>query len=184
MAGYGLYLSLSTDRFICRMLDNLAPPNPHPLHGPYLPSRFQAAARYARCSVTANAVRAAWRQAVAQGIPLAAGEKPLSGAISCQNTACAAGARKTLEQSNSDWLVECSIFHITAHPVPAEEWSNQAWDDPWNSGCDSRSLRLLSPELPGAAHQSHEDQALYGDGILTSIRSHVLQPGTWLWGCW
>ena len=87
LAGYGLYLSLSTDRFISRLLDNLAPPNPHPLHGPYLPSRLQAAARYARCSVTANAVRAAWRQAVAQGIPPShSGEKPLSGAISCQNT--------------------------------------------------------------------------------------------------
>ena len=170
LAGYGLYLSLSTDRFICRMLDNLAPPNPHPLHGPYLPSRFQAAARYARCSVTANAVRTAWRRAVAQGIPPSRwGEAivwrnllPEHAPVS--HSACAAAARKALEQSNSDWLVECSIFHITAHPVPAEEWSNQAWDDPWHSGCDSRSLHLLSPELPGAAHQSHEDQALYGDG--------------------
>ena len=160
---------MSTDRFVCRMLDNLAPPNLHPLHGPYLPSRFQAAARYARCSVTANAVRTAWRRAVAQGIPPSRwGEAivwrnllPEHAPVS--HSACAAAARKALEQSNSDWLVECSIFHITAHPVPAEEWSNQAWDDPWHSGCDSRSLHLLSPELPGAAHQSHEDQALYGD---------------------
>ena len=34
LVGYGLYVSLST---ICRMLDNLAPPNPHPLHAPTCP---------------------------------------------------------------------------------------------------------------------------------------------------
>ena len=170
LAGYGLYLSLSTDRFICRLLDNLAPPNPHPLHGPYLPTRFQAAAQFARCSVTANAVRTAWQQAIAQGIPpnrwgeaivwrnLLPEHAPVS------HSACATAARKALAQSHSDWLVECSIFHVPACPVPDEEWSVQAWDDPWSPGCDLRSNHLLSPEPPGAAYLSHEDQALYGDG--------------------
>ena len=52
LAGYGLYLNVSTDRFISRLLDNRNPAPPQPLH----PSRFEAAARSARCGTIANSV--------------------------------------------------------------------------------------------------------------------------------
>ena len=51
LAGYGLYLSLSTDRFVSRVLDALAPSTHQPLVGAFQASAYHASSRYARVGV-------------------------------------------------------------------------------------------------------------------------------------
>ena len=46
LAGYGFYLSLSTDRFVARVLDNLNTVAPQLLAGGFVPAKFDAAARF------------------------------------------------------------------------------------------------------------------------------------------
>ena len=159
LAGYGLYLNVSTDRFISRLLDNLNPAPTQPLHGPFHPSRFEAAARFARCGTIANSV--------AQDVPPSRwGEAELWSNLlpehlPLSSQACARAARAALQQADSDWQQECLIFHVAAAPAPPEDWRDVAWEDPWLPSGDPRSGHLLTP-FPGFT--APPDFALFGDG--------------------
>ena len=160
LAGYGLYLNVSTDRFISRLLDNLNPAPPQPLHGPFHPSRFEAAARYARCGTIA-------KQLLAQDVPPSRwGEAELWSNLlpehlPLSSQACARAARAALQQADSDWQQECLIFHVPTAPAPPEDWRDVAWEDPWLPSGDPRSGHLLTP-FPGFT--APPDFALFGDG--------------------
>ena len=115
LAGYGLYLSVSTDRFISRLLDNLHPPRPHALVGPFSQTKFEAAARFCRVGVLANSLRLAYRvllprfpQAWCVCLPVHA---PVS-AVACS------AASAALAQSELDWGTECRLFQVVPPPVP------------------------------------------------------------------
>ena len=77
LAGYGFYLSLSTDRFVARVLDNLNTVAPQLLAGGFVPAKFDAAARfYCRFGVLANSIRSAWTDILLQHGPHAAWHDP------------------------------------------------------------------------------------------------------------
>eukprot|EP00439_Symbiodinium_sp_Y106_P048881 s5598_g6.t1 len=166
LAGYGFYVSLSTDRFVARLLDNLNPPAPHPLLGPFSPSKFEAAARFCRVGVLANSVRQACQEmmhlhprAAWDSAELWAHHLPRHAPVS--PVACARAAWQALAQSDLDWRAECSLFHIVQPPDAPEQWGQSAWEDPWDWSCDLRSQALLHavPDPPISA-----EHAIYGDG--------------------
>ena len=167
LAGYGLYLNVSTDRFISRLLDNLNPAPPQPLHGPFHPSRFEAAARFARCGTIA-------KQLLAQDVPPSRwGEAELWSNLlpehlPLSSQACARAARAALQQADSDWQQECLIFHVAAAPAPPEDWRDVAWEDPWLPSGDPRSghlLTLLCSET-GASPQRKEPPSAAKPAVL------------------
>ena len=167
LAGYGIYISLSTDRFVARMLDNLRPPPPHPLVGRFKPDVFDAAARYCRVGVLANSVRLAWVSLVERRIPMDSWHDaevwaeflPAHSPVTAAS--CASAAAAALAQSNLDWRTECSLFGLEVVPDISENWPQLAWEDPWDLACNPRARALLTP-LPHASDTS--DSAIYGDG--------------------
>ena len=66
--GVSLHLTLSTDRFVSRMLDYLVTAPGHPLQGTFQSAKFDAAARASRCSLVSVCVRSAYRRAVGSGV--------------------------------------------------------------------------------------------------------------------
>ena len=167
LAGYGFYLSLSTDRFVARVLDNLNTVAPQLLVGGFVPAKFDAAARFCRFGVLANSIRSAWTDILFQHGPHAAWHDPVLWAHALPQHApispaeCARAASRAYAQSQQDWTTECSLFHASPLEYIAEDWLEEAWEDPWNWRCDPRS-RLLLSTLPTPGDS--DDQALYGDG--------------------
>ena len=166
LAGYGLYINVSTDRFVSRVLDQLNRSDAQPLHGPFEPARFLTAARYCRVSSIANTVRAILKSLARRSVPTQRwsdlehwlGHVPLDAPASPQ--ACAQAVATALQQANSDWCTECSWYQVPCTPSPDEDWDHSAWQDPWSNHCDPRANHLLTLiESPGPA-----DFALFGDG--------------------
>ena len=165
LAGYGLYLSLSTDRLTARILDHLSPPPPQSLVGPFSQPRFDAAARFCRFGVLANSVRVALQRILLlPGLPNLANPEawtrclPEHAPVSA--VACAGAARQALSDSVADWTSECRLFHVAPPQVPPDEnWLDLAWEDPWHPDADARSAVLLHP-VP----TPNEDFVLFGDG--------------------
>ena len=166
LAGYGLFLSLSTDRFVCRMLDYLAPASHHPLVGPYRAAVFDASARFSRVGVVANSVRRAWCNLLSEGVSRASWSDPATWArvlpehAPVAPAACARAASSALSRALSDWRTECALFHAENAEI-SEEWAPCAWEDPWQASCDLRSRHLLQ-RLPPP--RGSEESALFGDG--------------------
>ena len=60
LAGYGIYVSVATDKLVGRMLDNFASRHSvrgHPLLGPFNSHAFSRAQKYCRVGVLANTIR-------------------------------------------------------------------------------------------------------------------------------
>jgi len=91
---------------------------------------------------------ALWGHALPQHAPISPAE-------------CARAASLAYAQSQQDWATECSLFHVIPPEYIAEQWTEEAWEDPWNWRCDSRS-RLLLSTMPTPGDSG--DQAIYGDG--------------------
>ena len=157
-----LYLSLSTDRFVSRLLDNLHPPEPQSLAGPFSQARFDAAARFSRVGLLANSVRTAYHAILLLPDPPAqlvipetwAAHLPAHAPVSAQ--ACARAASAALRQSRADFEAECRLFAVPCPPhPPSEDWLPAARSP--------RSSHLLQRAAIPAG-----DFALFGDGSFTS----------------
>jgi hypothetical protein len=66
-----------------------------------------------------------------------------------------------MAQSRADSRSELTIFHRDPGAEVSEDWSEDAWEEPWSPAVDKRS-RILDAAMP--APFSHLDYALYGDG--------------------
>ena len=167
LAGYGFYVSFATDRFVARVLDNLNTVAPQSLVGSFVPAMFDAAARCCRVGLLANSIRSAWMDILLQHGPHAAWDDPAMWSRALPQDApispaeCARAASLACAQSQQDWTTECSLFHVSPPDYIAEQWTEEAWEDPWNWRCDPRS-RLLLSIMPTPADS--DGQALYGDG--------------------
>ncbi|CAE7468409.1 unnamed protein product [Symbiodinium sp. CCMP2592] len=135
-AGYGFYVSFATDRFVARVLDNLNTVVPQSLVGSFVPAMFDAAARYCRFGLFANSIRSAWMDILLQHGPHAAWHDPALWSRALPQHApispaeCARAASLACAQSQQDWTTECSLFHVTPPDYIAEQWSEEAWEDP------------------------------------------------------
>ncbi|CAE7204856.1 unnamed protein product [Symbiodinium sp. CCMP2592] len=170
LAGYGIYLSVSTERLLSRLLDHLKTRlgSPHAQFvGPADEWAHQQGAQYCRVGRFANSLRRALdslRHAVdtrdwgfehvwQQHLEHSSGLSPSD---------CAAAMRAATTASSSDWKVECGLFH---RPFPnaesSEDWATDAWDNPWANKVDSRSDYLDSRvEVPFHGL----DFGMYSDG--------------------
>ena len=165
LAGYGLYLSLSTDRFVGRVLDALAPSTHQPLLGAFQASAFHASGRYARVGVLANSIRLAWSRFLHAGLPPSLWADParwqqfLPPHVPVSHIAVARAASVALAQSRVDWQTECRLFGVPVANIP--EWLPSSWEHPWIFSHDLRSKHLLQSRPPPAGS---DESALYGDG--------------------
>ena len=170
LAGYGIYIGVSTDRTVSRLLDALAlrlACDPQPLVGPFDPRAHRRAADLCRVGRLANSFRLAVARLRDAAVPPGAWGAPdvwvpaLVGLALLSPAECAAAARGAGEASSRDWQVECSIFCVRHRPLLPEDWGQEAWLDPWGPSADRRSRHLdsVAPD-PGPG----EDIALYGDG--------------------
>ena len=141
---------------MARVLDNLNTVALQLLVGVFVPAKFDAAARFCRFGVLANSIRSAWMDILLQHGPHAAWHEPdlwaraLPQHAPISPTECARAASRAYAQSQQDWSTECSLFHASPPEYIAEDWLEEAWEDPWNWRCDPRSRLLLStlPKLP------------------------------------
>ena len=164
LAGYGFYLSLSTDRFVARVLDNLNTVAPQLLVGGFVPAKFDAAARFCRFGVLANSIRSAWTDILLQHGPRP-GTTQFSGHMPYLSTLPSPRLnvpelRPVPMPSLSKTGPQSAPFFTPPHWNISPR-TGEAWEDPWNWRCDPRS-RLLLSTLPTPGDS--DDQALYGDG--------------------
>ena len=166
LAGYGLYVTVSTDRVVGRILDCLAQQSsssPQTLLGPCRQARIEDAARFCRVGYVANAVRKSvnslrlagqfaedWGTADAWARELHDWDVDAA--------ACARAAQLARRQSQLDWRTECLLFGLPATPFIPEDWPDSAWSSP--SSCDPRTKALDE----GLAHGLRVDVALFSDG--------------------
>ena len=163
--GYGFHITVSTDRFVGRVLDLLAAhsAHPHALLGPFDPAVFSASQRF--CRVGLRAVFAQFRRAslpscawgdVAQWAP----HVPVDCGFALADLARATGS--ALANAVQEWRAECAFFRPDVPPPPLPpDWPDCAWEDPWCDSADPRSQHLD----PIAAHEApHGDFAIFGDG--------------------
>ena len=177
LAGYGFYLTVPTERLLSRHLDHLQKlhgSSRAQLAGPADEWSHQQGAQYCRVGRFANSLRralASIRQAVArQGWDsIQVWQQHLEPSSGLSPADCAAAMRKAVNASNSDWEVECRIFH-RPHPNAAsdEDWAEESWTKPWVSRVDSRSVFLdAQADLP----YDDLDFGMYSDGGMLNVGS-------------
>ena len=156
LAGYGVYISVSTDRTACRLLDAwrvFKQVQHQHLVGPYDHRAFEAGASLCRVGVIANALRRAVRRMRQLGIRPEMWEREHSaweqgldagaGAEGIDVADCVRAARLAASQGRRDWQTELSMFS-RARPTAdvAEDWTDQAWENPLSPSADARSTTL------------------------------------------
>ena len=172
LAGYGIHVTVATDRRVGRFLDILASRRghvPQTLVGAFGHGRFQRGSAYCRVGRTANAVRLAL--AAGAGRPAGPGMRarvrrwaatlppgsPLTAPV------CASIYEEVLAQSDADWRAECGM---SARPYTAdipEDWPMTTWRRPADTTADLRGQYLDARRpFPG-----NPEGALYSDGGLT-----------------
>ena len=122
LSGYGFHITVSTDRFVGRVLDLLAAhsAHPHALLGPFDPAVFPASQRF--CRVGLRAVFAQFRRAslpscawgdVAQWAP----HVPVDCGFALADLARATGS--ALANAVQEWRAECALFRPDVPPPPS-----------------------------------------------------------------
>ena len=170
LAGYGMYLSVSTERLLSRLLDHLKQRlgSPHALFvGPADEWSHQQGAQFCRVGRFANSLRRtldSLNHAVARQDwgSVHVWQQHLDPSSGLSPSDCATAMNAAIIASHSDWEVECRLFH---RPFPNaagdEDWASNAWAKPWASRMDSRSAYLDAPtELP----LDDWDFGMYSDG--------------------
>ena len=122
LAGYGIYVSLATDKLVCRILDYLATRHNvkcHPLVGRFNAQWLAQSKKYCRIGSIANTIRLAIRHLVSRRIPVSrwihkstwSHAMPNNNYISdaLYRDAYAAAA----SQKHIDWPTECQMFGVS-----------------------------------------------------------------------
>ena len=139
LAGCGLYLTVSTDRAVGRILDNLRPPSPQSLVGVFNPAPQRPVSAVWDCLQTLSPQ--AWQAVLPDCCPISA-------------------AAAALLQDGADWSSACRLFcQQLPNPNLAEKWLDGSWEDPACPHMDPRSAYLLRP-----VRRPNGDCCLFGDG--------------------
>ena len=176
LSGYGIYVGVSTDRWVGRLLD--AHQHRHRIAFqkivlPFRESDYLAGGSLCRVGPIANSLRMGCAGLRSAGTPFSlwcqhnvwAPHLPVDSPISPQD--CAAAVALASPRSERDWRSERLIFG--ANPNAAgigEDWSEDAWEWPFRDSVDRRSSALC--ELLPAQAQAAEDIAVFGDGGFAS----------------
>lgn len=185
LAGYGIYVSLSTDRFVSRTLDAIARRRGRRhllMIGRYDQRAFEEGAAMCRVGRLANSIRRVFNEQRSANLPLEVlghaqdrWEAALGGLGCVTARECAEAVREAAAQSHSDWLVERELFDAPSGGERLQEdWLEGAWDDPSGSAADLRNRWLDSPQALSNAHDC--DVALYADGGYTGAIGATLLP--------
>ena len=121
LAGYGIYVTVATDKLVGRMLDNLAAEHKvqgHPLVRPYNAHAFSRAQNYCRVGAIANTIRLAihdFRTRRSAGhrwcnTALWNSALPTNSCISALT--CVPLYRAAVADRNGDWSTECRVFRV------------------------------------------------------------------------
>lgn len=178
LAGYGLYVNVSTDRTVSRMLDAKAGgtsgPSGHPMVGTFVASSYDRSVGFCRIGRLANTLRRALANVRALGAAKETWSQPqtwvgaLQGLSAVSAAECSNLARKALAAESSDWAVERQLLASSDAACPQacaeENWSLAAWESPWTHHHDHRSRWLDSVRSVNAQGQ---DFAVFGDGGFT-----------------
>eukprot|EP00439_Symbiodinium_sp_Y106_P055377 s232_g7.t1 len=173
LAGYGLYVEVSTDRMVGRILDCIAGERAmkQPFTAAFQPDSYARGQVYCRVGSAANSIRCAW-SLIRAGAPVQdwfsaeCWAEHLDLACPFHPSTCARAARQASAQADSDWQIECSIFQPGAGvPLLPEDWPAASWEHATGRP-DARTAFLMAqsqcPQLEGW------DFAMFGDGGQTS----------------
>ncbi|CAE7257788.1 unnamed protein product, partial [Symbiodinium necroappetens] len=169
LAGYGLYVEVSTDRMVGRILDCIAGENAlsQPFTVAFQPATHARALVYCRVGLAANSIRRAWHRIrtvapVQEWFSVACWTEHLDLACPFPPSTCANAARRASEQAESDWRTECAIFRPgNASPPISEDWPVEAWERA-NSVPDARTAFLMAQA--SCLQLEGWDYAMFGDG--------------------
>lgn len=172
LAGYGLYVTCSTDRCVSRILDALQTEeriHGHTLQGRFSHTAFACSRKFSRVGELAICVRRAVAGLRSAGIPASEWHvhpeqwsQHISEACGVPLQQIIAAAAIAYRHSQQDWATEVAIFSPGSAPVIAEDWEAVAWEQPWAPRADPRS-RWLDRIQPSWASPS-QDVVLFGDG--------------------
>lgn len=127
LSGYGFHITVSTDRFVGRVLDLLAAhsAHPHALLGPFDPAVFSASQRFCRVGLVANTLRAVFAQFRRASLPSCAWgdvaqwapHVPVDCGFALADLARATGS--ALANAAQEWRAECALFRPDVPPPPS-----------------------------------------------------------------
>ena len=133
-AGYGIYVSLSTDRFVSRTLDAIARRRGRRhllMIGRYDQRAFEDGAAMCRVGRLANSIRRVFNEQRSANLQLEVlghaqdrWEAALGGLGCVTARECAEAVREAAAQSHSDWLVERELFDA---PSGGERLQEDCW---------------------------------------------------------
>lgn len=163
LAGYGMYVTTSTDRTVARILDAIAREQGfrcHSLVGPFDARLFHQGQTFCRIGNVANAVRRVVRDLTARRVPRDLWRRPaewlriLHPACKVSAAACARAADVAVRQAQCEWETECVMFGVAGpeHWCIPEDWLMEAWNKPWDQSVDvrSRCLEQVQPVPQGS----------------------------------
>ena len=163
LSGYGIYLTVATDKLVGRMLDNYAARHKvqgHSLIVPFNAQAFAKAQKLCRVGAVANTIRLAINALRSRGSPSPtwrnsrAWRSVLPDNSCISDHACATLYCLAADDSRRDWSSECNIFRVGIKSLP-EDAHQSAWEHP----CDLRCNHLDAP-----CSTRDCEFALYGDG--------------------
>ena len=118
LAGYGIYVTVATDKLVGRMLDNLAAKHKvqgHPLVGPFNAHAFSRAQKYCRVGAIANTIRRAIhdfrsrRSAIHHWSTTALWNSALPSDSCISAVTCVSLYRAAVTDMKRDWSTECRV---------------------------------------------------------------------------
>lgn len=170
LSGYGFHVTVSSDRLVGRILDELEPRGgAHPMVGPFQHSVFLESQRFCRVGVLANTIRGTLASFRLASLPLGQWGDPAQWAphimlanVGFSAAVLARAVAAALTRAEAEWVVECSLFRPNSRPplIP-EDWPGCAWDNPWSAESDPRTSFLEEAQDPGFGSS---DYGIYGDG--------------------
>ena len=173
LAGYGIYVTVATDKLVGRMLDALASKHKdigHPLIGRFMMQDFARAQKYCRFGKIANTIRFAIAKLTSGGVPkrnwtaTRTWKQALPGAGFLDARQCRDAYLEATSQSSLDYTTECFIFGRSPININ-EDWGDGAWVDPSAPDLDKRAQNLDSPvPTPDC------ELGLFGDGGYDIVR--------------
>ena len=179
LAGYGVYITVSSDRLVSRILDEKHRQEGRRCQlmvGTFSPVDFSSAQRYCRVGCLANTLRLAVRNLRQRGVPITQWQhaRPQWAAaiqdpelISPEE--CMSLCATAIAQSTSEWIVEQRLFSAqgAANPIP-EDWLEIGWEQPLDPTADPRGSALWHRFAAEWSNQT--DVGLFGDGGFSKTR--------------
>ena len=139
LAGYGIYVEVSTDRTLGRILDAIQSHSiqqPQSMAAGYNHDAFCEGAYYSRIGRTANKIRNTIKNLKQQGISTNTWSqqaiwRDVAREIGLTHDRVTQAVHRAITDGHTDWTTEKSIFQpVDAISNPAEDWAIEAWETP------------------------------------------------------